>query len=85
MLPYIRDRQTQNSADMKGKLREVLRNHRNHTGIMRARRQLTEKHVLAFYKKFNTVNSAAAQRTDHFFRNFLRVRECLFAHRVRLP
>ena len=61
----VRDRQAENGAGVKIELVQILREQRDHAGVVRPRRKLREDHIVAGHEKFDPEDSAAAEVVDH--------------------
>ena len=85
MLRDVRDRQPEDGAGVQGKLREILRDHRHHAGVVRARGDFGKPHVIALDKKFHAEDAAAAEGIGDFLSVLTRIRQRGVGHRLRLP
>ena len=70
---------------MQGELGEILRNKRHHAGIMRARGDFAENHLVAAYKQLYAEETIAAERQDGPAGDLLRALQRQSAHLLRLP
>ena len=52
---------------MECELGQILRNHRDHAGIVRAWGDLTEDHLFAFHEEFDAENAAPTERVGDRF------------------
>ena len=82
---YFGYRQPEKSAGMQSKFAELLRNHCNHSCIVRARRDFRENHMVVFNEKFNAENSISAKSICNFFGDILRLAQRLKMHALWLP
>ena len=82
---YAWNRQSQYGAGVEGKLREVLRNHGYHAGVVRPRRYFAEYHFVAFDKHLDAEDAPAAQCFGYLAGNLLGRFQSLLAHGLRLP
>ena len=70
---------------MQCELRQVLRNQSHQTGIMRARRNLAEPHLIALDKQLNTKQTTTTQRFGNSLGHTLGLGQSNRAHGLRLP
>ncbi len=70
---------------MQGELGEILRNQRHHAGIVRARGDFAENHLVTADKQFHAKQPIAAQSQHRLAGNLLRPRQRQGAHLLRLP
>ena len=82
---YRRNGQTQHCASVQSKLRQILRDHRNHTRIVRTGRHLAEQHLVAADEQLNTEDTVTTQRARNLTSDLLSLSDRDVAHRLRLP
>ncbi len=70
---------------MQGEFGEVLRDERDHTGVMRARGDFAENHLVTANKQLHAEEAIAAQRQDGLAGDRLRAFQRQGAHLLRLP
>src|SRR5689334_24514668 len=70
---------------MQRELALILRNQRDETRVMRARRDFREPDLVALDEQFDTEDAPAAKRGGDFAGHVARFRERNLAHRLRLP
>jgi len=81
----IGDRQSQYCAGMQGKLRQVLGDHGDHAGIMRAWRYLAEDDIAPLDEQFYPEDTASAKCCRYFPGNIAGTGKSLFTHGLWLP
>lgn len=82
---YFRNRKTQNRAGMECEFRHVLRDHSNHSGVMRSWRYFAEDHVFTFDEKLDSEYSVASQSVSYLSRYLLGLLLRRRTHPLRLP
>lgn len=70
----IRDRKSEDRSCVKRELGKILRDQRHHAGVMRARADFAENHLIALDEHFHAENTASAETVRNFLRNL-----CAFA------
>ena len=70
---------------MEIELRQVLRDRRDHAGIVRPWAELGEDRLVALDEEFDAEDAVAAEIVDHGARHRLRIGERARRHRHRLP
>ena len=70
---------------MQRKLRQILRDHRNHTRIVRTGRHLAEQHLVTADEQLNAEDTVTTQRTRNLASDLLSLSDRDVAHRLRLP
>ena len=82
---YRRNGQTQHRASVQSELRQILRDHRNHTRVVRTGRHLAEQHLIATDEQLHAEDTVTTQRTRNLASDLLSLSDRDVAHRLRLP
>ena len=75
----------ENRAGVKRELGQILADQRHHPGIVRARADLAEPHVVVLDEELDPEDARAAEFTGHEFGDPLALGQRRFGHGLRLP
>ncbi len=79
------DRQPQNGAHVEGELGEILRDQGHHAGIVGARRDFAEPHLVALDEELDPEQAVTTEGLNHLGRYLFGTGQRQFAHHLRLP